>query len=126
MLFNTPHREGNNLAMASGRMAAETIIDAVRRGDFSENSLSRYGERLAESYVLKDLKKYRRFGRFMHQRKEIFDQLPRLAASAGREMLTVNGVSKKQKQKLIFREIRRQMSIFKLLRLLWQGWRSVK
>ena len=126
MLFNTPHREGNNLAMASGRMAAETIIDAVRCGDISEKSLSRYGKRLAESYVLKDLKKYRRFGRFMHQRKEIFDQLPRLAASAGREMLTVNGVSKRQKQKLIFREIRRQMSIFKLLRLLWQGWRSAK
>jgi electron transfer flavoprotein-quinone oxidoreductase len=126
MLFNTPHREGNNLAMASGRMAAETIIDAVRRGDFSENSLSGYGERLAKSYVLKDLKKYRRFGRFMHQRKEIFNQLPRLAASAGREMLTVNGVSKRQKQKLIFREIRREMSIFKLLRLLWQGWRSAK
>lgn len=126
MLFNTPHREGSNLAMASGRMAAETIIDAIRRSDFSKKSLASYGERLAESYVIKDLKKYRRFGRFLYHRKEIFNQLPRLTSFAGREILTVNGVSKKQKQKLIFKEIRRQMSIFKFLRLLWQGWRSIK
>ena len=36
-------------------------------------------------------------------------------------MLTVNGVSKKQKQKLIIKEFRREMSILKLLRLLWHG-----
>ncbi len=126
MLFNGPHREGSNLAMASGKMAAETIIEALRRDDGSKKSLASYGERLAESYVLKDLKKYRRFGNFLYHHKEIFNQLPRLASFAGREMLTVNGVSKKEKQKLILKEIRQQMSIFKLLRLLWHGWRAVK
>ncbi len=30
MLFNALHREGSNLAMASGKMAAETIIDALK------------------------------------------------------------------------------------------------
>jgi electron transfer flavoprotein-quinone oxidoreductase len=126
MLFNTLHREGNNLAMTSGRLAAETIIEAIRRDDLSKKSLAGYGERLAESYVIKDLKKYRGFGRFLHHHKEIFDSLPRLASLAGREMLTVNGVSKKQKQRLILKEIRKETSIFRLLRLLWRGWRSVK
>ena len=113
MLFNTPHREGTNLAMASGKMAAETIIEVIQRNDPSKKGLAGYGERLAESYVIKDLKKYRRFGRFMHHHKEIFNQLPRLASFAGREMLTVNGISKKQKQKLIFKKIRQEMSIFR-------------
>ncbi len=126
MLYNAPHREGNNLAMASGRMAAETIIEALKRGDCSRRGLAGYGERLAASYVISDMKKYRRFGRFLHRRREIVNQLPRLASFAAREMLTVNGVSKKQKQKLILKEIRRKTSIFRLLRLLWQGWRSVK
>lgn len=126
MLFNTPHREGSNLAMVSGRMAAETIIEALGRGDCSRQGLAGYGKRLAETYVMKDMKKYRRFGRFLYHHKEIFNQLPRLAVSAGREMLTVNGVSKKQKQKLIIKEFRREMSILKLLRLLWHGWRAVK
>ncbi len=126
MLFNTLHREGNNLAMTSGKMAAETIIEAIRRDDCSRKGLANYTERLAESYIIKDLKKYRRFGRFLYHHKEIFNQLPRLASFAGREMLTVNGVSKKQKQKLILKEVRKEMSIFRLLRLLWQGWRSTK
>ena len=126
MLFNALHREGNNLAMASGKMAAETIIEALNRGDCSRKGLSGYGERLAESFVIKDMKKYRRFGKFRYQHKEIYSQLPRLASFAAREMLTVNGVSKKQKQKLIMQEIRKETSLWRLLRLLWRGWRSVK
>ena len=126
MLFNALHREGNNLAMASGKMAAETMIEAIRSEDYSRKSLARYGERLAGSYVIKDLKKYRKFGRFLYQHKEIFNQLPHAVSLAGREMITVNGVSKKQKQRLIFEKIRRQISVCKLFRLLWQGWRSIK
>ncbi len=126
MMFNALHREGNNLAMASGKMAAETIIETLKRDDYSRSSLADYGRRLAASFVIPDLKKYRRFGKFLHTRTEVFNQLPRLAASAAREMITVNGISKKQKQRTIFKEIRRQMPIFRLLRLLWQGWRSVK
>ncbi|MFH1169556.1 MAG: FAD-dependent oxidoreductase [Chloroflexota bacterium] len=126
MLFNALHREGSNLAMASGKMAAETIIEALRRGDCSKKGLAGYAGRLADSYVIKDMKKYRRFGKFLYGHKEIFDPLPGLAAFAGREMLTVNGVSKKEKQKLIMQELRRHTSLWKLGRLLWQGWRAVK
>ena len=126
MLFNALHREGNNLAMASGRMAAETIVESLRRGDLSKKSLAGYRERLAASYVLKDMKKYRRFGRFRYQHKELFNELPRVATFAGREMLTVNGVSKKEKQRLIVRTVRKEVPLLKLLRLLWQGWRAVR
>ena len=126
MLFNPLHREGNNLAMASGRMAAETIIAALRRNDGSAASLAEYGEKLTASYVVKDMKKYRKFGGFLYHNKELFNQLPAAAGQAAREMLTVDGVGKKQKQKLILKEIRHQMSIRKRLRLLWQGWRAVK
>jgi electron transfer flavoprotein-quinone oxidoreductase len=126
MLFNALHREGNNLAMASGRMAAEAAIEALGRGDVSRRGLASYGERLAASYVLKDMKKYQRLGRFLHRHKEIFNGLPALASLAAREMLTVDGKPKKKKQNLIWREIRRKMGIWRLLRLAWQGWRSVK
>ncbi len=75
---------------------------------------------------MKDMKKYRGFGTFLYHHKEIFDQLPRLASFAGREMITVNGVGKKEKQKLIFGKIRKDFSMLKLLRLFWEGWRAVK
>jgi electron transfer flavoprotein-quinone oxidoreductase len=127
MLFNTLHREGNNLAMASGRMAAETIIEALGRGDYSGRGLAGYGERLDSSYVIRDMKKYRNLNSFLYTHKEIFNELPRLASQAAREMLTVNGIPKKEKQKIIVQAFRRQkMSIIRLLRLAWRLWRVVK
>ncbi|MFH1652337.1 MAG: FAD-dependent oxidoreductase [Chloroflexota bacterium] len=126
MLFNALHREGNNLAMASGRMAAETVIAAFRKKDFSGGALSAYGKKLADSYVLPDMKKYRNFGHFRYGNREIFGPLPRLASAAAREMLTVNGVTKKAKQRLIMADVKKEMSLFRLARLLWRGWRSVK
>jgi electron transfer flavoprotein-quinone oxidoreductase len=126
MLFNALHREGNNLAMASGKMAAETIIEALKNNDCSRRSLAGYSQRMADSFVLKDMKKYRNFGHFRYKNKEIYNQLPRVATAAGREMLTVNGVGKKHKQKIIMQELHKETSLFRLARLLWRGWRSVK
>jgi len=126
MLFNALHREGSNLAMTSGRFAAETIWEAIKKGDFSRRGLRGYISRLQDSYIFKDLKKYRRFGGFLLTHKEIFTTLPALTSLAGREMLTVNGVSKKEKQRAIWREFQRGISLFSFLRLLWDGWRSVR
>ncbi len=127
MLFNALHREGSNLAMTSGRLAAETVIAALGRGDFSRRGLAAYGEKLAESYVIKDMKKYRRFGIFLHQNRELFNELPRVASFAAREMLTVDGISKREKQRLIGRELARgKLSALRVLRLFWRGWRAVK
>jgi electron transfer flavoprotein-quinone oxidoreductase len=126
MLFNTLHREGNNLAMASGKMAAEAIIEAFKQKDFSRSGLSSYGDRLAKSFVIKDLRKYRRLGGFLYRRKEIFSELPQLASFAAREIITVNGVSKKDKAKSIIRKFRKGMSVPRLVRLIWEAWRATR
>lgn len=126
MLFNALHREGANLAMASGRMAAETVMEALEKGDFSRRSLESYTSRMENSFVLRDLRKYRSFPSFLQEHKEIFNTLPSLGGLAAREMLSVNGVSKKKKQHLIWKNIRGKLSLLKLGRLLWDGWRSVR
>ena len=126
MLFNALHREGSNMAMVSGSMAAEAVLEAKENGDFSRSGLSSYQERLAESFVMKDLYKYKRFPGFLQQHKELFTVLPELSSYAGREMLSVDGVSKKHKQADIWRRIKQEMSRFRLLKLVWDAWRSVK
>jgi electron transfer flavoprotein-quinone oxidoreductase len=126
MLFNAPHREGSNLAMTSGRFAAQTIMEALERGDFSRKGLDGYVSRLQDSYVMKDMKKYRHFPSFLAQHEEIFSTLPGLAGMAAREMLTVNGVPKKEKQHTIWKRTREKLSLLKMLRLAWDGWRSVR
>lgn len=46
---------GMEFAIASGIYAAETIIEANKKGDFSENTLSMYETKLKGSFVLKDM-----------------------------------------------------------------------
>ena len=126
MLFNALHREGSNLAMTSGRFAAEAILDALEKGDFSRKGLQGYLSRLEESYLCQDLKKYRRFGSFMENHPEVFTSLPEWAGQAAREMLTVNGIPKKKKQGVLWDHLRRQISLGRILRIFWDGWRSVR
>jgi electron transfer flavoprotein-quinone oxidoreductase len=126
MLFNALHREGSNLAMTSGRLAAETILEALERGDFSSRMLAGYAARMEESFVLKDLKKYRRFPSFLENHAELFTTLPRGAAEALRAILTVDETSKENRRKAAWRAIRGRLTPARLLRLAWEAWRSVR
>lgn len=127
MLFNARHREGSNMAMISGKLAAETILEAIQNNDYSSKILAAYSDRLKASFVMKDLKKYRRFPGYMQKyREEIFDIFPSISGMAAREMLTVDGMDKKKKQSRIWRTIRQRMSLSRLIRLLFDAWRSVK
>jgi len=60
-LFNGMKIKGIHYAMKSGMLAAETILDALIRKDFSEARLGKYREVLTESYVGKELFKVRNF-----------------------------------------------------------------
>jgi electron transfer flavoprotein-quinone oxidoreductase len=126
MLFNALHREGSNLAMASGKIAAETIIEAIKTNDLSKQKLSIYARRMQESFIMKDMKKYQRFPDFLYSTHQLFNELPQVAQYAGREMLTVNGVDKKQKQKIIMAEIKKKIGLWKLFRIAWRGLRAVR
>ena len=126
MMFNALHREGSNLAMTSGRLAAETILEAIDKNDFSSSGLQGYAKRLHDSYVLKDLEKYRKFPSFLETHKELFTSVPRAACAAAREMLTVDGVPKKIRQTEAWKAIRGQVPPLRLLRLIWDAWRSVR
>ncbi len=127
MLFNALHREGSNMAMISGKLAAETILKAIHRNDYSSKTLAAYQEALNHSFIMKDLKKYRRFPGFLEKhRQEIFGVFPALSGMAAREMLTVDGMDKKKKQSRIWRSIRKKMTIAGLIRIVFDAWRSVK
>lgn len=72
MLVNNLHWEGTNLAMISGKLAAETAVEAIDKNDFSKKTLSNYEKKLKKSFILKDLKTYRELMDVMHSRKNAF------------------------------------------------------
>ncbi|MFH1259136.1 MAG: FAD-dependent oxidoreductase [Elusimicrobiota bacterium] len=126
MLVNSLHREGSNLALTSGRLAAETVIKAKEKNDFSAQSLSFYQKLLEDSFVMKDLKKYKNAPGFFDSHPYLFSLYPEIADFALKEMVTVDGVSKKEKQKKIWKKVRKKRGIFQIIQDLFQIWRVLK
>lgn len=50
---------GMEFALASGVMAARTILEARKKQDFSKSTLSLYQKMLEESFVLKDFRTFK-------------------------------------------------------------------
>ncbi len=105
MLVNSVHREGSNLAVKSGILAAQAIIAAKQKGDYSATSLGLYRQALETSFVMKDLAKYKGLSHFMETNPQLFNVYPNLINDAATEMFTVDGVSKREKQGRILKMV---------------------
>jgi len=100
---NAAHREGSNLAMTTGRLAAETLIEAKAAGKpLNAKTLKAYKDKLDASFVMKDLHKYRDLPQVLHTSPQFFTTYPELVNRAAKTMFTVDGVDKKTKQREIF------------------------
>lgn len=62
-LVNMARLKGIHLAMRSGMLAAQTVFDALRRDDFSTQTLSAYETALREGPVGRELRRTRHFHR---------------------------------------------------------------
>jgi len=100
-LVNPVNREGANLAMLSGRLAAQTIIAARENEDYSAASLSKYKQLLDQSIISADMKKIQKLTPFAHKRPQLFTAYPQILSDAAFEYLSVDGQSKTAKQKNI-------------------------
>lgn len=125
MFVNAVHREGSNLAMTTGRMAAETVIDLKNAGrPLDEKHLAQYRRNLDESFVLKDLKKYRNLSKVFHSNPYFFNTYPELVNQAMHELIKVDGVDKKSKEKMIRGNFTRRRSLVGLVGDAYKLWRA--
>ena len=107
--------EGINFAIASGIAAAETVIKAKGKGDFSKKTLSNYEELLKESFVLKDLNNTQRASRFLDNRR-LYRTYPDLACGLAERVFRVDGSPKKKLWKLLREEMKGKVSIWQIIR----------
>ncbi|AEG58377.1 FAD-dependent oxidoreductase [Desulforamulus ruminis] len=125
-LVNGIHREGSNLAMTSGRLAAEAIVEAHDTGNFTAQGLSSYEKNLRNSYVIQDLKKYKNASHLFETNPQYFNEYIPVSNMALQEMLTVDGLSKQGKQKLILKRLLSENSLFSLGKDLYQAWKAMR
>ncbi|MDY6358542.1 MAG: FAD-dependent oxidoreductase [Cyanobacteriota bacterium] len=120
MLVNNLHWEGTNLAMLSGKYAAETAIAAFEKNDFSRKTLSLYSKKLKKSFILKDLKTYRNLMDIAHQRKFAFMGYYLKKINSFFEMFTkVDGVPKREHYRKFIKSIFTDRKLSELFKDAW-------
>jgi len=123
MLVNGLHREGSNLAMISGKTAGETAVAAHEKGDFSAGMLVQYEGKLKETFVIKDLKKYQNTAGFLESHRDYLEIYPKAINSAAHQFFTVDGIPKKEKQKMIMQSFTNGRPLWQVGSEMYKLWR---
>ncbi|MGO4888984.1 FAD-dependent oxidoreductase [Anaerobacillus sp. MEB173] len=125
-LVNGIHREGSNMAMASGKMAAETVILAKQAGDFSENMLDSYRTKIYDSFIGQDLKKYKDATHTFEENPQYFKEYIPLMNKAASKLFSIDGTSKKEKQKEIMKSFTSGRGKLGVVQDLYRAWKVMK
>lgn len=120
------HYEGTNFAMASGEAAAKTVIEAKKKKDFSARSLAYYQKLLNESFVMKDLKRYRKMNRFAENNPEFFGPYMNVITQTAVDYFTVREMSKRSQEWQMIKDFNNNLrrssnGRFPLLSFIWKS-----
>jgi electron transfer flavoprotein-quinone oxidoreductase len=98
--------------MTSGRIAAGAIFQVKSRKDpMTAQNLALYKKMLDDSFVIKDLKKYKDMPQLMHiQSQNFFLTYPQLVSKAMQNFVRVDGTPKIEKEKTTLRSFVRARS----------------
>lgn len=115
---------GMDLAVTSAECAAQAVLAAKDKQDYSEATLKLYQTNLDKSYLMQDLNLYKNLPHFMEATPRIFDGYPQMAADILTDLFVVNGRSAKSMPKHIFKHVRK-IGIANLMRDGWKGVRAL-
>lgn len=97
MLVNALNWEGTNFAMFSGRFAGQTAVDGKKSGgNYSAASLAKYQNYLENSFVLKDLRKFRDLPHYIASHKYFLTLYPDLMNNLMYKFFEVDGRPKQE------------------------------
>jgi len=99
--------QGMNYAIASGIMAAETVIESDKKDDFSEKSLSKYMKHLENSFVMQDMKHFQGINEFTWNPR-MHEFYPHLIEKIFTELYREDDRPKRKMRQLVTRELIRE------------------
>lgn len=114
---------GMDLAIASAEAAAQAVLAAKAKADFSKVTLATYKNLLEDSFVLKDLKQYHKFPEFMENHR-LFSQYPQLAVDVLKDMYVIDGKQSKPLLKKVLSRTQR-VGVLNILKDSWKGVRAL-
>jgi electron transfer flavoprotein-quinone oxidoreductase len=121
LINSSIYHEVTNMAMASGVFAAEAVIEAKEKGDFSKAALQSYRNKLDESFVLKDMFHFRNVLHFLKGNKQFLNEYPELFIELMADYFTVSETPKLQVRKEVLKKFRKKVKLLPFLRDLWKA-----
>jgi electron transfer flavoprotein-quinone oxidoreductase len=110
------HREGSTMALTSGRLAAETIIELKRHGrPMTARHLSLYRDKLEQSSVLKEFRKDRHVQPASQRDSSSVSTDPRVLARGARTLVANPGFGARATQKELLRSFSRHRALNELI-----------
>lgn len=112
-VLNTGHTfRGMDLAIESGRLAGEAVAEAKQRGNFTAEGLRSYERALAQSFVLRDLKRFKHAPKVLSNPR-MFTTYPEMVVDLLHGMYDIRGEQPKPSQ-VVRRTLRKHTSLLAL------------
>jgi electron transfer flavoprotein-quinone oxidoreductase len=116
--------QGMDYALHSGILAAETIVEAKQAGDFTSTTLKKYRDKLEDSFILKDMRKFQDAVHFLHS-KEMFENVPSLVCDFGKQFFTIKNEPTPKTREMLTSSIKKHSGYWQLLKLGLKGAKSL-
>src|SRR5947199_11113 len=114
---------GVDMAIVSGVAAAQTILEARKRKDYSAQSLRAYERKLREEPALKDMYTFSRVPRYLRNNR-LYNVYPELVCNAAEAIYRVDGNEKRKIYKELRAQTKGKVSTISLIRDLLAGART--
>lgn len=115
-LVNASHyHEGTNLAMGSGILAAETLIEAKEKGEDigAAEVAARYRPKLEKTFILKDLFKFRKIPDFLNRFPHYLRDYPEHVTRWLTDYFTISETPKDEVEKGILKKIKQDIGLWR-------------
>lgn len=116
--------QGMDYAMRSGILAAETIVKARSKNDFTSASLKEYQNALDESYVMKDINSFQDAVHLLHT-ETMQHKVPNLICDFGRQFFTIKNEPTPKSRNMLKGAIKRHSSVWELAKLGFKAGKSL-
>jgi len=116
---------GMDLAIGSGIAAAETVIEAKSKNDFSAQGLSAYPQKLEASYVMADMHTYAQAAGFLKNRR-LYKAYPEMITKLMRQIYRQDAQPKKHLMQELLKSLKdSRISLFDLVKDGYKGGRTL-
>lgn len=116
--------QGMDYAMRSGMLAAETVLEAKEKGDYSASTLRSYRQALEGSYVLQDMRTYQDAVHLLHD-PAMHTTVPAVVCDFGRQFFSVTNEATPKAGAMLRTAVKRHASYWDLVKLSFKAARAL-